>query len=145
MSEEITGQCLCGAVEITAMVSDAPRVRACHCDMCRRHTSGPFFSLETVAGSVTVSGPTTMFQSSDWGGRGFCPTCGSTLWYEMREDGVRNLSAGLFPNAGGGALAVEYFTDKCPKGYALEGDHKKMTTQETLALFAPEYLENSND
>jgi hypothetical protein len=144
MSEEIKGQCLCGAVQVTATV-DNPRMRACHCDMCRQHCSGPFFSLETVAGSVSVTGPAQSFRSSDWGSRGFCGTCGSTLWYGFDADGSRNLSAGLFPNAGGGALKVEFFTDKCPQGYALEGEHKKMTTQETLAMFAPEYLETPND
>lgn len=141
---EIAGQCLCGAVTVTARV-DNPRVRACHCDMCRQHNSGPFFSLETLAGSVSVEGPAILFKSSDWGGRGFCSTCGSTLWYEMTEDGVRNLSAGLFPDAGGGTLAVEYFVDKCPQGYSLSGEHTKMTTRETLEMFAPEYLETPNE
>ena len=142
--QEISGQCLCGAVTVTARV-DNPRVRACHCDMCRQHTSGAFFSLETLPGSITVKGPAKTFKSSDWGGRGFCSTCGSTLWYELNDDDALNLSAGLFPNAGGGTLQVEYFTDKCPQGYALAGAHKKMTTQETLEMFAPEYLENPND
>ncbi|GLQ28210.1 GFA family protein [Sulfitobacter pacificus] len=136
MSEEISGQCLCGAVQITAKV-DNPRLRACHCDMCRQHTSGPFFSLETLPDSVVVTGPSRQFKSSDWGGRGFCGTCGSTLWYGFDEDGSRNLSAGLFPNAGGGRLKVEFFSDKCPQGYALAGDHRRMTTEETIAMFAP--------
>lgn len=144
MTEEIKGQCLCGAVQITARV-DNPRVRACHCDMCRQHGSGPFFSLETVADSIKATGPAQSFKSSEWGSRGFCGTCGSTLWYEMSGTGARNLSAGLFPNAGGGVLAGEYFVDKCPQVYALAGDHEKLTTRETLAVFAPEYLEEHDD
>jgi hypothetical protein len=134
MLQEIQGQCLCGAVQVTAKV-DEPRLHACHCDMCRQHGSGPFFSLEAVKNSVTVTGPTQDYQSSGWASRGFCGTCGSTLWYQM--DGTRNLSAGLFPDAGGGVLKVEFFADKCPQGYALWGDQTKMTTQETFALFAP--------
>ncbi|MCX7565986.1 GFA family protein [Sulfitobacter sp. F26169L] len=137
---EIKGQCLCGAVQVSAMV-DNPIVRACHCDMCRQHGSGPFFSLQTIADSIAVTGPATTFKSSDWGARAFCSTCGSTLWYELQKDGTRNLSAGLFPDAGGGTLMAEYFTDKCPQAYALAGDHEKLTTRETLAVFAPEYLE----
>lgn len=130
------GQCLCGAVTVTADVGD--RVRACHCDMCRRHTSGAFFSVETVAGSLTVTGPVKTYQSSDWAERGFCATCGSTLWYGTLGDGVRNLAAGLFDNAADGTLAIEFFADRCPQGYALAGDHRKLTTQETIALFAPD-------
>jgi len=137
MSVDRKGQCLCGAVQVTASV-DNPRLRACHCDMCRRHTSGAFFSLETVAGSITVTGPAQSYKSSDWAERGFCGTCGSTLWYGMQHDGSRNLAAGLFENAGGGILKIEVFADKCPQGYALSGDQKKMTTTETIALFAPQ-------
>ena len=142
MVSDIHGQCLCGAVRVSAQV-DAPRLRACHCDMCRQQTSGAFFSLETLPDSITITGSVQSFKSSDWASRGFCGTCGSTLWYEM--NGMRNLSAGLFPDTGGGVLKMEFFTDKCPQGYALAGQHKKLTTQETLALFAPEYLETPND
>ena len=136
MSEDIKGQCLCGAVQIAASV-DSPRLRACHCDMCRQQTSGAFISLETEPGSITVEGPVKVYDSSDWATRAFCGTCGSTLWYGTKHDDAKNLAAGLFPNAGGGVLKVEFFADQCPQGYAIAGDHRKMTTDETIALFAP--------
>lgn len=137
MSEQIQGQCLCGAVRISARVEE-PRLRACHCDMCRRHTSGAFFSLETVPDSITISGPAKSYASSEWAERGFCSICGSTLWYGTQHNGARNLAAGLFDNAGDGTLKIEFFADKCPQGYALSGDHKKLTTTQTIALFAPQ-------
>jgi hypothetical protein len=137
MSEqrEINGQCLCGEVTVTATVTD-PVMRACHCDMCRRHTSSMFMSLP--AENIEFKGPTKTFQSSEWAERGFCGTCGSTLWYGMTGDGHINPSAGLFDNAGDAALTLEFFTDVAPKGYALAGDHRKMTTEQTMALFAPD-------
>ncbi|WP_254796806.1 GFA family protein [Sulfitobacter albidus] len=131
----MTGHCLCGAVQVEATHDGAPKLRACHCDMCRRHGSGPFFSIN--ARVLSVAGPAQSYRSSDWAERGFCGTCGSTLWYGTVADGVRHLSAGLFDNAGGGTLAVEFFADACPQGYALAGSQKKLTTQETIALFAP--------
>lgn len=135
---EIKGQCLCGAVKVTAQ-TDKPVLRACHCDMCRRHTSGAFFSIK--ADLLEVTGPAKSFRSSDWAERGFCKTCGSTLWYGTVEDGVRNLAAGLFENAGDAPLVIEFFNDMCPQGYALAGDHKRLSTQQTIELFtgdAPE-------
>jgi hypothetical protein len=131
----ISGQCLCGEVTVTATVTD-PVMRACHCDMCRRHTSSMFMSLP--AENIEFKGPTKTFQSSDWAERGFCGTCGSTLWYGTTGDGHINPSAGLFDNAGGAALTLEFFTDAAPKGYALAGDHRKMTTEQTMALFGPD-------
>ena len=73
--------------------------------------------------------------ASDWAERGFCATCGSTLWYGSVADGVRHLSAGLFPDAGGGQMKIEFFADRCPNGYALTGDHRRLTTAETEAMF----------
>lgn len=134
---ELTGRCLCGAVTVRATMSK-PMMRACHCDMCRQHTSGAFFSLALDPESIDISGPTKSYRSSDWAERGFCGTCGSTLWYGTIHDGARNMSAGLFENAGGAPLKLEFFVDQCPQGYALSGDHRKMTTQETMALFAPD-------
>ena len=136
MSERrrITGRCLCGAVTVAVDV-DKPIVRACHCDMCRRHTSGAYFSLASIAGTETVTGPAKSYRSSKWAEPGFCATCGSTLWYGTVGDGVRHFAAGLFDNAAGAPLKLEFFTDQCPQGYALAGNHRKMSTQETLALF----------
>lgn len=130
----IEGRCLCGAVGIRAAV-DTAALRACHCDMCRRHTSGMFISVATIPGSVEVTGPAKSFRSSDWAERGFCATCGSTLWYGTVADGMRHPAAGLFDNAADGRMRLEFYADACPDGYALAGDHRKLSTDETVALF----------
>ena len=133
----IKGHCLCGAVTVTAEV-DAPALRACHCEMCRQHTSGAFVSVQTKPGSVQATGPATSYQSSQWAERGFCSTCGSTLWYGTIEDKIRHPSEGLFKDAAGGTLAIEFFADNCPDGYSFAGDHKKLTTAQTIKLFTGE-------
>ena len=137
MSNVIEGQCLCGAVTVTATTSD-PVIRACHCDMCRRQTSSMFISVTTDPASQKVTGPVKNYRSSDWAQRGFCKVCGSTLWYQTLPDGARSLAAGLFANAGNGVLKLEFCADMCPQGYALSGDHERLTTNETIARFAPE-------
>ncbi len=134
---QIKGRCLCGEVTVRAEV-DSPVLRACHCDMCRQHTSGAFFSIKTVPGSENVSGPAKSFRSSEWAERGFCENCGSTLWYGTVADQARHLSAGLFENAADAPLVIEFFEDNVPAGYALAGEHKKLTTSETIKLFTGE-------
>lgn len=133
-TETITGRCLCGAVTVRAEVEERS-LQACHCDMCQRHTSGMFISVATVPGSVEFTGPAKAFQSSEWADRGFCEVCGSTLWYGIPEEGLRHPSAGLFADAAGGEMNLEFFTDECPHGYALAGDHQKLTAKETLKMF----------
>lgn len=134
--KEISGRCLCGAVTVRTTFKSSI-IRACHCDMCRRHTSSMFMSLATDPGSVSFEGPAKSYRSSEWAERGFCEICGSTLWYGTVEDGIRHPAAGLFENAADAPLKLEFFADKTPSGYALAGDHRKMTTQETIAMFAP--------
>jgi hypothetical protein len=133
----LEGQCLCGAVRVRAVIDEAV-LHACHCGMCRAWTSGMFMSVSTRPESQQVEGPVRVFRSSDWAQRGFCSTCGSPLWYETTADGHRNLAAGLFENAGGAHLAMEFNVDRKPEGYALAGDHPRLSEAETLALFAGE-------
>lgn len=143
MSEqiELSGNCMCGAVTVTATASD-PVLRACHCEMCRQHNSFAFVNIQTDADSIKISGPVKVFKSSDWAQRAFCETCGSTLWCGMQHDGSCNLAAGLFPDLGGAKMVQEYFSDDCLIGDGFAGDHQKLTRQETFALFAPSEGDN---
>ena len=136
MSQKIKGNCLCGAVTVTSTV-DAPILRACHCRMCRQQNSGAYMSISNDTQDVEVSGDFTLYRSSDWAERAFCPVCGSTLWYGTIADGARHLSAGLFENAADAPLKLEFFADLCPAGYGFAGDHKRLNTEQTIALFAP--------
>ncbi len=101
-------------------------------------------SLATDPGSIQISGSAKSYRSSEWAERGFCETCGSTLWYGTVADGQRHLAAGLFHNAADAPLKLEFFADMAPSGYALAGKHRKMTTKETEALFAPQDGDNND-
>lgn len=133
---DLHGRCMCGAVTIRA-AGGKPILRACHCDMCRRWSSSMFMSVPTDPESIEVDGPVRIFRSSEWAERAFCGTCGSSLWYMTFEDRVRQLAAGLFEDAAGGTLKLEFFADRKPHGYTLSGDHRRLSKAECLDLFAP--------
>ncbi len=136
----MTGQCMCGAVTITAEPA-REALTACHCDMCRRWSTSMFMGLEAKEGSVEIEGPVRVFQSSEWAERAFCEICGSNLWYRITAPGPMHgqyqLGAGLF-DVGEMPVKLEVFIDKKPAGYALTGERKQMTEAETIAFFAPE-------
>ncbi|WP_424988244.1 GFA family protein [Microbulbifer sp. S227A] len=140
---ELNGQCMCGAVTVRASACE-PVLRACHCDMCRRWTSGMFLSVSADPESIEADGPVRSYRSSDWAERAFCDICGSALWYMTTHDNVRNLAAGLFENAAGGSMTFEFYSDRKPRGYALAGDHRRLTEAECLAMFAPEETAGDN-
>ena len=79
------GGCLCGAVRYRATVAPVRGV-ICHCPMCRRHSGAPALAFVhfPVSGFSWVRGAPRVYPSSEFAGRGFCETCGSTL--SMHED-----------------------------------------------------------
>ncbi|MEX0320035.1 MAG: GFA family protein [Ruegeria sp.] len=136
---ELKGQCMCGAVTVTATPAK-PTLGACHCDMCRRWTSSMLVSFPSEPGYAAL-GPVKTYTSSDWAERAFCGECGSALWYRItlpgEMHGQTQMAAGLFENAGGNDLKLELFIDKKPDGYAFEGERRQMTEAEVMAMYAP--------
>jgi len=134
---ELQGQCMCGAVTVTATPArDA--LGACHCDQCRRWTSSMLVTFEAEPGYAAL-GPVKTYTSSDWAERAFCADCGSALWYRLtlpgEMHGQTQMAAGLFANGAGQPLKLELFIDKKPDGYAFAGERKQMTTAEFEALY----------
>ncbi|WP_108484585.1 GFA family protein [Oceaniglobus ichthyenteri] len=76
-----TGSCLCGAVSYLVRGPLFPVV-ACHCTQCRK-SSGHFAALTSAARElVLISGEVTWYPSSEIANRGFCATCGSSLFWD---------------------------------------------------------------
>ncbi|WP_170570740.1 GFA family protein [Ruegeria atlantica] len=135
---ELQGQCMCGAVTVTATPArDA--LGACHCDQCRRWTSSMLVTFQAEPGYAAL-GPVKVFASSDWAERAFCSDCGSALWYRItlpgEMHGQTQMAAGLFDNGTGSPLKLELYIDKKPEGYAFEGERRQMTKAEVEAMYA---------
>ena len=76
-----TGSCLCGAVHYA--VSGALRpVIACHCTQCRKTSGHHVAATSALREAVAISGTVAWYTSSDSARRGFCPTCGSNLFWD---------------------------------------------------------------
>ena len=135
---ELQGQCMCGAVTVTATPArDA--LGACHCDQCRRWTSSMLVTFPAQPGYAAL-GPVKTFTSSDWAERAFCEVCGSALWYRItlpgEMHGQTQMAAGLFDNAAGNDLKLELYIDKKPGGYAFNGERRQMTKAEVEDMYA---------
>ncbi|QMV03010.1 GFA family protein [Devosia sp. D6-9] len=79
--DTFTGGCICGDVRFSA--SGSPyRVGLCHCMDCRKH-HGSLFSIYAIfpTDAVTITGET-----HSYGGRHFCPRCGSSVFAEAGDE-----------------------------------------------------------
>ncbi len=84
-----SARCTCGAITLS-LPEPSGLVVACHCRDCQRRTGAPFgVGAFYPAEAVTVSGTTTEFTRTGLsGGRvrsHFCPTCGSTLYWQAEN------------------------------------------------------------
>ena len=80
-TQRIDGGCLCGAVRYT-LAAVPTDVAHCHCRICRRAAGAPFVTWATVErADLTTAGPVRWFRSSTVAKRGFCPTCGTQLFF----------------------------------------------------------------
>jgi hypothetical protein len=77
------GSCLCGAVSFE-VAGDLPGPDACHCGNCRKHSGHVFASTDVRKSAVTLRGEAnlTWYASSETARRGFCATCGSSLFWD---------------------------------------------------------------
>lgn len=91
---EMRGGCQCGAIHYRIAPGRA-FASICHCRMCQRATGGPFAALLKVAEDrVTWLGTPAVFRSSNIAERGFCPACGTPLFYRAIGSGMIELTQG---------------------------------------------------
>ncbi|TPG43343.1 aldehyde-activating protein [Sphingomonas koreensis] len=107
--------CRCGQARIVCE-GEPTRVSVCHCLNCQQR-SGSAFAAQArfLRDQVTIQGSLTMFtwigESGKPGMFHFCPTCGSTLWYETEaEPELIGVPIGIFadPQAFGPPLYSVY-------------------------------------
>ncbi len=132
----LTGTCLCGAVGFTATARE-PKVGACHCDMCRRWSSGPYFEVSCESATFEGVDNITRFRSSEWAERAFCNKCGSNLYYHIIDSSDFQIAAGLLDDQSGLKLDLQVFIDEKPPFYTLADKTKTMTGAEIFAAYAP--------
>lgn len=101
--------CLCGGISFT-LPGPAGEIVACHCHQCRKisgHFSASFDADET---QLAYRSAATLAEYATPGGgrRGFCTTCGSSLWFHDR-DGAFSVEAGIVTGSTGGHLSGHIF------------------------------------
>jgi hypothetical protein len=82
-----TASCSCGALQVSCY-GDPVRISMCHCLACQRRTGAPFSAQSRFLRSqISISGTSQRFtRAADSGNRvtfHFCPTCGSTVYWEL--------------------------------------------------------------
>lgn len=91
MTLAFTGGCLCGAVRFAGRDKMQADMSACHCGQCRRWSGHVWASF--CPDSLEIVGEVVWFRSSDTAERGFCPACGSSLFWRAIGQDVPSVAA----------------------------------------------------
>lgn len=114
----MTGGCHCGQVRYD-LTPPLRGVIACHCTQCRK-SSGHFWAATSVPMTgfrlVTDDG-LVWFRSSSKAQRGFCKSCGSSLFYELLGQGRISIGAGTLDGPTGLAVISNWFTEDAADYY----------------------------
>lgn len=110
VGNDFTGRCLCGAITFRGTWGpDAPH--ACHCGQCRRWSGHIWAGIDAT--QLTIDGPLRWYQSSDSARRGFCPDCGSSLFWQAHGAERTSVAPGAVDAPTGLSLAGHiYVADK---------------------------------
>jgi len=132
------GTCLCGAVKVTAKTK-SDHIGACHCSMCRKWGGGPLLAVECQS-DVSLEGleHISTYDSSEWAERGFCKTCGTHLFYRLKEGGHYAIPVGLLDDEDQWTLSEQIFIDQKPSFYSFSQKTKDLTGEEVFAQYSRE-------
>lgn len=123
-SKRMTGGCLCGDVrfEVEAPVQ---KPHTCSCRICQRHTGALTLAwVEFAKDDVEWNGPggmPTLWRSSEFSSRAFCPACGSSLG-AVDDEPVVALLVGAFDVPKDKALIPTYhsYRSSAPRWWCVQ-------------------------
>ena len=131
------GQCVCGETTFEVELKNH-NVHACHCSICRRQTSGVIMTIDVEHGTLNFikQNRLAIYESSEWGERGFCNACGTNLFWRTKDQSYCNVNAFALNDMPEDLnLDMEIYIDCKPEFYAFENSTKKLTESDVVALF----------
>lgn len=129
-------QCLCGATQFDVDLVNY-QVHVCHCSLCRRQSSGLLMTIDVLPNSLVFAQQTHLgiFRSSEWGERGFCKQCGTTLFWRMQDHSYCNINVFALEELPEElVLDEEIYIDHKPAFYSLSQPTNQLTEVEVIAM-----------
>jgi hypothetical protein len=90
---------------------ELPGPDGCHCTQCRKFSGHYFVSTDVPRAAVTIQGGenVTWFQSSEKVRRGFCATCGASLFWDPAHRDFIAIAMGAFDKPTGTRMTKHIF------------------------------------
>ena len=98
--KDFEGGCHCGEVRFRA-TGPLREILMCHCSDCLKITGTSWGASAVHADDFSWlgDGRPRWYGSSEWAERGFCPTCGSQMFYRRRDLPLISIAPGAFDSS----------------------------------------------
>ena len=118
-----TGSCLCREVAFEVTGPLRPII-ACHCIQCRKTTGHFLASTSANHQDFTLTKETELqwYRSSDMAKRGFCATCGSTMFWQKDGADYISIAAGTIDGDSGLNIVKHIFSEFAGDYYNIDGN-----------------------
>ena len=110
------GQCLCGDIQFS--ISESPRnIIVCHCKQCHQwHGQAAFYSQAKLKHiTFTKSASLKWYRSSDHAERGFCISCGSSMFWRPNNGDRISVAAGCLSTTEELSVVAHIYCEGHPK------------------------------
>ncbi len=122
------GSCLCQAVQYEySGTPEAPL--CCHCSQCRKQSGHVFAAGQVHDSNLQVRGEVRWFASSPTAKRGFCPICGSFLFWKAVHADTIQVSLGTLDGDTGVKLTQHVYTAFKGDYYEIADDAEQFATE----------------
>ena len=122
------GSCLCGAIRFE-ISCPLPSPDACHCSECRKFSGHFFVSTDIPRSALTVHGDDHVtWHAIDGVRRGFCSTCGSSLFWDPIGRNWTAVALGAFDGPTGTKISKHIFVSHKGDYYDLIDELPKHST-----------------
>ncbi|WP_106744574.1 GFA family protein [Yoonia maritima] len=123
------GSCDCSAVsfEVSGLGAE---VTICHCGQCRRTSGHQWASIHASFDKVVFTNEQglTWYKSSAFAKRGFCKSCGSSLFYRMNDDDSISIAPGCLDQPTGLTIGKHIFVKDKADYYEIIDDAPQIET-----------------
>ena len=118
----INGSCLCGDVQI-GIDAWQTKVTYCHCSQCRKQTGLYYAAADVLNTDLHVDDrKLRWYEASDFAMRGFCPRCGSALFWRRHGSDSTAVMPGCIDGNTGLDADGHIFVDDRGDYYAISDD-----------------------
>ncbi len=134
---KVTGSCLCQKIKFS-FLTNGSGFESCHCSICRKWNGGPALTID-VKSDLDITGEefVQIYDSSEWAERGFCKSCGTNLFYRLKDENnpFCNFNLGLIDQQNEFSFKTQIYIDSKPSNYSFANNTKMLTEQEVIDLF----------